>query len=80
MRGWRGPRYGLVNSLSCATPQLARGNETVNCKKGKSKVRARPGRYRCGKCGAVSKKKDNLCEPKKIKKESAKHETGCDGA
>jgi hypothetical protein len=40
----------------------------VGCKKGESKVKAKPGRYSCRDCGAVAKKKDKVCEPKKIKK------------
>jgi hypothetical protein len=39
----------------------------MGCKKGKSKSKAKPGRYECGKCGAVAKKKSKLCKPCKIK-------------
>ena len=37
------------------------------CLKGKSENKPKPGRFKCSKCGAVSKKKDHLCSPKKIK-------------
>jgi transcription initiation factor TFIIIB Brf1 subunit/transcription initiation factor TFIIB len=39
-------------------------------KKGSSKTapKAKPGRFECTDCGAVAKKKDQVCEPKKIKK------------
>lgn len=40
----------------------------MSCKKGESKVKAKPGRYRCKDCGAVVKKKAKVCDPKKIKK------------
>ena len=40
----------------------------MSCKNGKSKVKAKPGRYRCKDCGAVVKKKAKVCDPKKIKK------------
>jgi hypothetical protein len=42
----------------------------MGCKKGTSKVKPKPGRYRCGECGTVvkKKKKKDLCEPKKIKR------------
>ncbi len=39
----------------------------MGCLKGKSEAKAKPGRYRCKKCGAVAKKKDRLCKGKKIK-------------
>jgi hypothetical protein len=37
------------------------------CLKGKKKDEDKPGNYKCKKCGAISKKKGDLCEPKKIK-------------
>jgi len=40
----------------------------MSCKKGKSKLRPKPGRYKCRDCGAVVKAKNEVCEPKKIKK------------
>jgi hypothetical protein len=41
----------------------------MECKKGKTKFKPKkPGRYECDDCGAVVKKKDDVCEPKKIKK------------
>lgn len=39
------------------------------CLKGKSEAKEKPGHFRCQKCGAVSAKKDHLCDPKKLKKE-----------
>jgi len=40
----------------------------MSCLKGKKEAREEPGNFRCKDCGAVSKKKKRLCEPKKIKK------------
>ena len=40
----------------------------MGCKKGKSKVKPKPGRFECKDCGAVVKSKKDACEPKKIKK------------
>jgi len=40
----------------------------MSCRKGKSKAKAKPGRFRCEDCGAVVKKKSDVCEPKKVKK------------
>ncbi len=39
----------------------------MGCLKGKSKTEARPGRFKCKKCGAVAEKKGKVCKPKKIK-------------
>jgi hypothetical protein len=39
----------------------------MGCKKGKPKNPREPGKFECSKCGAVVKKKDNVCKPKKIK-------------
>jgi hypothetical protein len=39
----------------------------MSCLKGKNESKPKPGRYVCGKCKAVSKKKDHVCKPKKIK-------------
>jgi hypothetical protein len=39
----------------------------MSCLKGKSENKEKPERFKCGKCGAVSKKKTHLCKPKKIK-------------
>lgn len=38
------------------------------CLKGKIEAKKKPGRYQCKQCGAVSKEKDNMCKPFKIKK------------
>lgn len=37
------------------------------CLEGKQEAKEKPGRYKCGKCGAVSKEKENMCKPRKIK-------------
>jgi hypothetical protein len=37
------------------------------CLKGKKTAPEKPGNFKCKKCGATSKKKGDLCEPKKIK-------------
>jgi len=39
----------------------------MGCLKGKSENKEKPGRFKCAKCGGVSKKEDHLCKPKKIK-------------
>jgi hypothetical protein len=40
----------------------------MSCRKGKSENKEKPGRFKCKKCGAVSKKEDHLCKPEKVKK------------
>jgi len=37
------------------------------CLKGKKTAPEKPGNFMCEKCGATSKKKKELCHPKKIK-------------
>ncbi len=39
----------------------------MGCLKGNSENKAKPGRFLCAKCGAVSKKKKHLCKAEKIK-------------
>jgi len=39
----------------------------MSCKKGESSTKSKPGRFRCKDCGAVVKKKRQVCDPKKIK-------------
>ena len=39
----------------------------MSCLKGKSTHKRKPGNFECKKCGAVAKKKDTVCKPKKIK-------------
>jgi len=39
----------------------------MSCLKGKSENKLKKGRFRCDRCGAVSKKKSHLCKPKKIR-------------
>ena len=41
----------------------------MKCRKGKSENKPKPGRYKCRKCGAITKKKDRLCKPVKIRRE-----------
>ena len=40
---------------------------SMSCRKGKSKAKSKKGRYECDDCGAVVKKKSDVCDPKKIK-------------
>jgi len=40
----------------------------MGCRKGESNAKAKSGRYSCRDCGAAAKKKNKLCDPKKIKK------------
>ncbi len=42
----------------------------MGCREGEPRGKAKPGRFQCGKCGAVSKKKKHVCKPVKIKKPS----------
>jgi hypothetical protein len=44
----------------------------MSCLKGESKAKPKPGRFECDDCGAVVKKKSDICEPKKIKKKKKK--------
>lgn len=41
----------------------------MSCRKGKSSAKPKPGRFKCKKCGAVVKKKDEVCKPRKISKD-----------
>lgn len=43
----------------------------MSCRKGKSTAKPKPGRFRCEDCGAVVKKKSEVCEPEKVKKSGA---------
>ena len=38
----------------------------MGCRKGQRCGKAKPGKFRCAKCGAVSGKKKRLCKPKKV--------------
>ncbi len=40
----------------------------MGCQHGKGAAKKKKGRYLCKKCGAIGKKKDDLCKGKKIKK------------
>ena len=44
----------------------------MSCRKGKSKVKPKPGRFECSECGAVVKKKSDVCDAKKVKKKKKK--------
>jgi len=39
----------------------------MSCLHGKSKAKHKPGHVECKKCGAVAKKKKDVCKPKAIK-------------
>ncbi|HEX5471353.1 MAG TPA: hypothetical protein VFW73_05680 [Lacipirellulaceae bacterium] len=39
----------------------------MSCQKDKPHRKAKPGDFRCKDCGAVSKRKKKLCNPKKVK-------------
>jgi hypothetical protein len=39
----------------------------MGCKKGKSSHKKKADHFECKKCGAVVKKKNKVCKPKKIK-------------
>ncbi len=41
--------------------------QSMGCKKDKPKKSNADGKFECSKCGAVVKKKDKVCKPKKIK-------------
>ena len=38
----------------------------MGCLKGQSESKPKSARYRCKKCGAVTKTKAHVCKPKKI--------------
>jgi len=42
----------------------------MSCRKKKSKTKRKPGRFECSDCGAVVKKKKDVCDPKKLKKKT----------
>ena len=48
------------------------------CLKGKSEAKEKPGSFRCKKCGAVSGKKDHLCDPREAqeRREGGEKEIG----
>lgn len=39
----------------------------MGCMKNKKGAKPKSGRYRCCKCGVAAKKKNKLCNPRKIK-------------
>jgi hypothetical protein len=63
---------GLIYTVLRLSPQLRIQELSMSCLKGKNKHKPKPGRYRCKKCDAVSKKKKHLCKPKKIKSSDGK--------
>jgi hypothetical protein len=71
-----GGETALFTTTSRRSPDIVnrRGRRMpIGCLKGKSTAKPKPGAYRCEKCDAVSKKKETLCKPKKIKdKETGK--------
>ena len=42
-------------------------SDDMKCKEGKSTAKLKPGHYQCKDCGAVVKKKKEVCEAKKIR-------------
>jgi hypothetical protein len=44
----------------------------MSCRKGKSKTKPKKGHFECKDCGAVVKKKNDVCDPKKLKKAKAR--------
>lgn len=43
-----------------------------DCLKGKSENKPKQGRFRCERCGAVSKKENHLCKPEELTKKVVK--------
>jgi len=48
------------------------GIAIMGCKKKKSSTKTKAARFKCEDCGAVAKAKDDVCDPKKIKKKKKK--------
>ncbi len=46
----------------------------MSCLKGKSQVKKKEAKVTCEKCGAVAKKKDQVCKPVKVKPKKEKSE------
>ncbi len=44
----------------------------MSCLKGKSVVKKKDAKVVCEKCGALAKKKDQVCKPSKIKEKKGK--------
>ncbi len=44
----------------------------MGCLKGKSENKPKKGRFRCERCGAVSKKENHLCKPAELTKKTLK--------
>ena len=42
----------------------------MGCKKGVARKKPKKGRFKCTECGAVVKKKADVCDPSKIKKKA----------
>jgi hypothetical protein len=64
---------GLVPIVAARNKTVAEEHlPAMSCLKGESKAKPKPGRFECDDCGAVVKKKSDVCEPKKIKKKKKK--------
>jgi len=44
----------------------------MSCLKGKSEIKKKEAKVACEKCGAVAKKKDQVCKPVKLKTKKGK--------
>jgi len=60
------PTKSICNQWFADAIVIGRADVT-ECRKGKHGKKGKPGRYQCKQCGAVSKKKRHVCQPKKIK-------------
>ncbi|BCR06810.1 hypothetical protein DESUT3_38790 [Desulfuromonas versatilis] len=68
----------VAGHTSAATATAAKEKTMGSCLKGESENKLKEGAYQCGKCGAVSKKKDHLCKPDKLSKKDVKKVEGKD--
>jgi hypothetical protein len=64
--------YLLVSDFNI-TDQKSLGGK-MSCLKGKSQVKKKEAKVTCEKCGAVAKKKDQVCKPVKVKPKKEKSE------
>ncbi len=56
----------LFDEIFSGSQPSSKEKKMGSCLKGKSENKAKEGAYQCDKCGAVSKKKDHLCQPDKL--------------
>lgn len=56
----------LFDEIFSGPEPSSKEKQMGSCLKGKSENKAKEGAYQCDKCGAVSKKKDHLCQPDKL--------------